>query len=158
MPYRRESRSEPGPPLPIETLRHWYVTVCGGLSPDLALHQIGINRKALERNTDLDPSVDRVRVAVVGAQRRPFLMDRFFEVIPLDEGMPAALARSPDGEAVFPEGDQVLRPGLSPEPGEEVILNNVVSPRLGKVPDAATFEAVLQDLFRKGYGQERENA
>ncbi len=157
MPHRTGTRDPSNPAFPIETLRHWYFTVCGGLSPDLGLHQIGINRTALRENTDLDPSVDRVRVAVVGASRRPFLMDRFFEIVPLDDRTPAALARSPEGEAVFPEGDQVVRPGLSPSPGSELILNSVVSPRLARLPGTATFEEILQELFRKGYGQVREN-
>ncbi len=158
MPRRPGTDDESRPTLPIETLRHWYLTVCGGLSPELALYQIGINREALEANTSLDPAVDRVRVAVVGAVRRPILMDRFFEIVPLDDRKPQALARSPIGEAVFPEGDQVLRPGLSPKPGEEVILNNVVSTRLVRSPDPGRFEEILQDLFRRGYGQQRENS
>jgi len=158
VPRRPGTHHESRPTLPIETLRDWYLTVCGGLSPELALHQIGINREALEANTSLDPTVDRVRVAVVGALRRPILMDRFFEIVPLDDAKPGALACSPMGEAVFPEGDQVLRPGRSPEPGEEVILNNVVSTRLGKIPDPERFGEILQELFRQGFGRERENA
>ncbi len=122
------------------------------------MDQVGINREALEKNTSLDPTVDRVRVAVMGAPRRPIFMDRFFKVVPLDDGKPEALARSPMGEAVFPEGDQVLRPDQSPEPGEEVILNNVVSTRSGGLPAPERFEEILQELFRKGYGQQRENS
>lgn len=158
MPRRPGTGDESSPRFPIETLRHWYVTVCGGMSPELALHQIGINREALEKNTSLDPAVDRVRVAVMGAFRRPILMDRFFEVVPLDASKPDALARSPVGEAVFPEGDQVLRPNQSPTPGEEIILNNVVSTRLGGLANSERFAAVLQELFREGYGQKRENS
>ncbi len=147
---------ETTPTLPVETLRHWYVTVCGGMSPELAFDQIGINREALERNTTLDPTMDRVRVAVMGHARRPLLFDRFFKVVPLDERRPKAFARSPGGEAVFPEGDDVLRPSQAPRPGDEVILNSVVSQRLGVNLDPEGLARILQELLREDPRQETE--
>lgn len=149
---------ETAPFLPVETLRHWYLTVCGGRSPELSFGEIGLHREALARNTSLEPGTDRVRVAVVGRRRRPYLMDRTFEVVPLDEHRPKAAALSTHGEAVFPEGDDVVRPHATPQVGDEVILNAVLSQRLGALPDTETFAKILAELFRKGYGQDPENS
>lgn len=96
-PYRPSDLGDPSPTLPVETLRDWYITVCGGWSSELAFHQIGINREALEKNTSLDPETDRVRVTILGQFRRPLLLDRFFEVVPLDRRHPDALEHSPRG-------------------------------------------------------------
>jgi hypothetical protein len=145
------------PTLPVETLRDWYVTVCGGWSSDLRLDQIGINRHALETNTSLDPETDRVRVTILGHVRRPVLMDRFFEVVPLDEGHPNALRHSPIGEAVFPEGDDVLRRDGAPHPGDPVLLNNVVR-RLSSLPDSEEFARILQEAFRREFPSEGTNS
>jgi hypothetical protein len=149
---------DPAPAFPVETLRHWYVTPFGGMSTELGLFQVGINREALERNTSLDPSYDRVRVTVLGRMRRPILFDRFFEVVPLDERHPDALKCSPMGEAVFPEGDQVLRPRDAPHPGDEVILSSAASQRLGLLADSETFAGVVQELFRTRRELDRENS
>ena len=149
---------DPAPAFPVETLRHWYVTPFGGMSTELGLFQVGINRAALERNTSLDPSTDRVRVTVLGRMRRPILFDRFFEVVPLDERHPDALKRSPMGEAVFPEGDQVLRPRDSPHPGDEVILSSAASQRLGLLADSEAFAGVVQELFRARRELDSENS
>jgi len=149
---------DPAPAFPVETLRHWYVTPFGGMSTELGLFQVGINREALERNTSLDPSSDRVRVTVLGRMRRPILFDRFFEVVPLDERHPDALKCSPMGEAVFPEGDQVLRPRDAPHPGDEVILSSASSQRLGLLADSETFAGVVQELFRTRRELDRENS
>jgi len=163
VPFFRVQR-KPGPPgdpapaFPVETLRHWYVTPFGGLSPELGLFQIGINREALEKNTSLDPSLDRVRVTVLGRVRRPILFDRFFEVVPLDERHPDALKLSPMGEAVFPEGDDVLRPRESPHAGDEVVISSVASQRLGLLADSQAFAELLQELLRHGATEERENS
>ena len=146
------------PAFPVETLRHWYVTPFGGMSTELGLFQVGINREAIERNTSLDPSSDRVRVTVLGRMRRPILFDRFFEVVPLDERHPDALSQSPMGEAVFPEGDQVLRPRDSPHPGDEVILSSAASQRLGLLADSEAFAGVVQELFRARRELDRENS
>ena len=146
------------PAFPVETLRHWYVTPFGGLSPELGLFQIGINREALERNTSLDPSMDRVRVTVLGRVRRPILFDRFFEVVPLDERHPDAFLRSPMGEAVLPEGDSVLRPRESPQPGDEVVISSVASERLALLTDSESFAHIVQELFRSHAADDRENS
>jgi hypothetical protein len=148
VPGRWVPSGEAAPAFPIETLRHWYVTPFGGHSRDLGFFQIGINREALERNTSLDPTTDRVRVTVLGRVRRPILFDRFFEVVPLDEAHPDALRHSPMGEAVFPEGDQVLRPRESPHPGDEVVLSSAASQRLGLLADSEAFAGIVQELFR----------
>lgn len=157
MPHRPGDPGESGPTLPVETLRHWYVTVCGGRSPELGFEQIGINREALEKNTSLDPAADRVRVTVLGGVRRPVLMDRFFEVVPLDAHQPDAFSRSPDGEAVFPEGDDVLRPHDSPRPGQEVLLNPLVGMRLNTLPASDEFARILQEVLREDHRGGREN-
>jgi len=147
------------PLFPVETLRHWYVTPFGGTSPELGLFQIGINREALETNTSLDPTVDRVRVSIAGRpHRRPLLMDRFFEIVPLDEQHPDAFRRSPRGEAVLPEGDDVVRKYEPPRPGDDIVINNVASQRLVPLASSEEFEKVLRELFRKGHGRPRENA
>jgi hypothetical protein len=148
---------EPAPAYPVETIRHWYVTPFGGFSAELGLFQVGINREALETNTSLDPELDRVRVTVIGRIRRPFLFDRFFEIVPLDERHPDALTQSPMGEAVFPEGDVVFRPRESPHAGDDVVISNVASQRLGLL-DSQTFAGIVQELFRSRRDSEGENA
>ena len=149
---------EQTPELPVETLHHWYVTVCGGRSPELHLDEIGINRLAVEKNTTLDPATDRVRVTILGHTRRPLLMDRMFTIVPLDERHPDAFGHSPGGEAVFPEGDDVVRPGQSPVVGQQVLLNNVVSPRLGLLPSAEEFARILREVIRRGTPEIHLNA
>jgi len=133
------------------------VTVCGGSSPEIGLYQIGINREAIERNTSLDPETDRVRVTILGHARRPVLMDRFFEVVPLDARRPAALQQSPLGEAVFPEGDEVLRRDQAPHRGEEVLINNVAR-RLDRLPDPEALARILQDILRQQLGPDGTNS
>src|SRR3989442_3125593 len=119
---KRGAPGNPAPTFPVETLRHWYVTPFGGMSVELEPFQVGINREALETNTSLDPSTDRVRVTVLGRVRRPLVLDRFFEVVPLDERHPEALRRSPMGEAVFPEGEAGVRPRDSPPAGDAAVI------------------------------------
>ena len=138
----------------METVRDWYVTVCGGWSSELEFHQIGINRAAIERNTSLDPETDQVRVTLLGEPRGPVLLDRLFEVVPLDGRYPRALERSPIGEAVFPEGDEVLRGRHAPRPGEQVLLNNL-GRHLRHLPDADEFARILQDALRRSGGAGR---
>ena len=158
VPRKPGAPGDPAPAFPVETLRHWYVTPFGGLSPELGLFQVGINREAIEKNTSLDPSADRVRVTVLGRVRRPIFFDRFFEVVPLDERHPDALKRSPMGEAVLPEGDEVLRPRQSPHPGDEVVINSVASPGLGLLADYEAFAGSVQELFRRNRDNELENS
>ena len=141
------------PPFPFETLRHWYVTPFGGHSNELSFYQIGIRREALEANTELDPDVDRVRIGLLGQRNvRPFLLDHSFEVVPLDARRPEALARSPHGEAVLPQGDEVVRrPFPSLQPGDTVLINGVAAKRLRQDPEKLA--QVLETLFREGYGR-----
>lgn len=135
----------------METLRHWYVTPFGGISPDLGPSQVGILREAIELNTRLDPDMDRVRVSVVGhARRRPLLLDRTFEVVPLDESHPDALAQSPGGEAVLPEADVVRHPDVAPRRGDEVLLNGVWSARVESLPDPGVVLRAILELLRRG--------
>ena len=141
------------PPFPLETLRHWYVTPFGGHSAELSFYQIGIRREALEANTELDPEVDRVRIGLLGQRNaRPYLIDHPFEVVPLDDRRPEALARSPQGEAVLAEGDEVVRhPFPAAQPGDKVLINGVAAKRLLANPEKLA--AVLESLFREGYGR-----
>jgi hypothetical protein len=52
-------------------IKHWYVTVVGGMSADLKSNQVGVNMEALAENTD---------------------------IVPLDEKSPDASLKSPIGE------------------------------------------------------------
>ncbi len=135
-------------------MREWHVTLCGGWSPELELRQIGINRVTVERNTSLDPGWDRVRVALLGGSRGPVFMERFFEVVPLDGQYPGALKRSPMGEAVFPEGDEVLRRGHAPQTSDQVLLNNV-GRRLDRMPGPEAIASILQDVLSRKPGGRR---
>src|SRR2546428_11334960 len=105
------------PPFPLETLRHWYVTPFGGHSNELSFYQIGIRREALKANTQLDPEVDRVRIGLLGQRNvRPYLLDRAFEIVPLDERRPNALAQSPQCDAVSTCGGEGPCRSLPPPP------------------------------------------
>ncbi len=139
------------PPFPVETLRHWYVTPFGGHSSELSFFQVGIRRLALEANTKLDPAVDRVRIGLLGHRHaRPLLLDRPFELVALDESRPESLSKSPRGEAVFPEGDEVVRrPFPQPRPGDSVVLNGVASRHILGNPErlAQVLEAIIKEAF-----------
>ncbi len=158
MPRKPGAPGNPAPAFPVETLRHWYVTPFGGRSPELDLFQIGINREAIERNTSLDPGMDRVRVTILGHLRRPILLERFFEVVPLDERHPDAFRHSPMGEAVLPEGDEVLRPRDAPHPGDEVVISSVASQRLGLLADSEAFGEIVAELVRRARTTDQENS
>ncbi len=140
------------PPFPLETLRHWYVTPYGGRSRELDLDQIGIRKFALEANTELDPTVDRVRVGLLGERNtRPLLIDRTFELVALDETRPEALAKSPLGEAVLPEADEVVRhPFRGPTTGDSILINGVMAKRLLSDPEALA--KALEAVLRQGRG------
>lgn len=148
MPSAQADPGNPPPTLPVETLRDWYVTVSGGWSRELQLHQIRINREAIERNASLDPGTDLVRVTVLGGTRRPVFLDRFFEVVPLDARHPDALRHSPTGEAVFPDGDEVLRGARAARPGDPVLINNV-GRRLDRLPSPDEFARILDEVSRR---------
>ncbi len=137
------------PPFPVETLRHWYVTPFGGHSDELSFYQIGLRAAAIHANTELVPAVDRVRVGLLGRRNvRPFLLDHPFEVVALDAARPEALAKSPNGEAVLPEGDAVVRhPFPEPQPGDVVLINGVAAKRLSDDPEKLA--EVLAELFRE---------
>jgi hypothetical protein len=64
----------------------------------------------------------------------------------------------PSARLSSPEEIRFLRRTVSPQPGEEVILNNVVSARIDGLPTSEHLAEVLQQLFREGYGQEPENS
>lgn len=149
------SDREPGEtPYPIEMIRHWYVTPFGGRSRELKPGEVGINRVALERNTDLVPHQDRVTVGVLGQVRsRPLFMQRFFEVVALDEERPGALALSPQGQAVLPadEWELVRRPYLQVSEGQSLVLNGSASKLLGPDPREAILQAISRAL-RRGRG------
>lgn len=89
-------------------------------------------------------------MTIVGQGRPlPLFLDRFFEVVPLDERHPDALEHSPRGEAVFPEGDDVVRGREIPRVGDEVVINNVLSARLGFTVESDRFQQILEELLRR---------
>ena len=119
-------------PYPVETLKHWYVTIVGGQSTDLKPNQIGVNKEALAENTDIVPYEDSVLVSKLENNTpRPLFTKKYFTVVPLDENSPDASSKSPKGEVVLPVLEKKQRNWLM-EPlriGEPVILNNVLSQR-----------------------------
>jgi len=128
---RKETRNkeylEACAPYPFETLRRCYVTLYGGVSPDLDANQVGIGHEALIGNTELAPS-DRVAVGILGKGRtRPYFMENLYEVIALDDTKPDAFARSAFGEAVFSTDlDRGRRPFNSLREGRLIALSAVL--------------------------------
>ncbi len=118
-------------PYPVETLKHWYVTIVGGQSIDLKPNQVGVNRDALAKNTDIVPYEDSILISKLEGKSMPLFTKRYFTVVPLDEASPDASSKSPKGEVVLPVQDRKQRDCfLEPlEVGEPVILNNVLSQR-----------------------------
>jgi hypothetical protein len=49
-------------PYPVETIKHWYVTVIGGQSAELKPNQVGVNMEALAENTDIIPNEDTIMI------------------------------------------------------------------------------------------------
>ena len=144
-PPRTSARTEEGElPYPIETLRFWYVSPFGGRSLDLASDQVGLNRQALAKNTELDPE-DRVAIGLPGSDPdRPWFFQEQFEIVPLDERHKAANL-SPSGEVVLPERayDFVRRPDLQPRVGDAVVLKATAAKQLAVRPEW------LAELLRK---------
>lgn len=140
---------ESQPPFPVETLRYLYVTPFGGHSPDLRFFQVGINREALKTNTELDPDVDRVRIAVMGQRHvRPALVDGLFEIVPVDPSESSIGELSPRGEAVLPEGDEVVRrPFPAVQLGDRIVLNGVPAKRFELALDAGAIESAVRELL-----------
>lgn len=137
-------------PYPIETIRYWYVSPFGGRSGELAVDEVGVNRDALEQNTDLRPT-DRVTVGVVGTNTdRPWFFQHPYKVIALDDGKPSARVLSPMGEVVLPPEqryDFVKRPTFQPQLGDAVVLKGAAARRLG---DPATWiTEVLEKTARR---------
>jgi hypothetical protein len=118
-------------PYPVETLKHWYVTIVGGQSFDLKPCEIGVNREALARNTDITPYEDTVLISKLEGNGKPLFTKKYFTVVPLDEASPDASAKSPIGEVVLPVVDRRQKEWdfEQIEVGEPVILNNVLSQR-----------------------------
>jgi len=138
-------------PYPVETLKHWYVTIVGGQSIELKPNQIGVNREALAENTNIVPYEDSVLVSKLENNTpQPLFTKKYFTVVPLDETSPDASSKSPKGEVVLPVLEKKQRRWLM-EPlriGEPVILNNVLSQRFLK-----GFARSLDSLLKKSSGQ-----
>lgn len=112
-------------PFPIRAFRDYYVTRVGGFSGELEPGEIGINRAALEKNTDIEPYEDLVTVAKFDSARRiPLVIRALFYVVPLERGSDA-YARSPSGEAVLraPEETSPEPRQLDLEPGDSIAIN-----------------------------------
>lgn len=124
-------------PYPIETIRYWYISPFGGRSRELTSDQVGLNREALTRNTELEPE-DWVTVALVGnTPERPWFFQHRYEVVALDARKPGAGELSPRGEVVLPQQafDFVKRPHLQPRVGDAVVLKGTAAKRLIGSPD-----------------------
>ncbi len=114
-------------PYPVETIKHWYVTVVGGQSLDLKPNQVGVNMEALAENTDIVPNEDTVMISKLEGRGMPLLIKKYFTVVPLDENSPDALMKSPIGEVVLSAKVKIEWFLDSIEIGETVVLNNVLS-------------------------------
>jgi hypothetical protein len=145
-------RDEADFPYPIETLRHCYLSPFGGRSKELKGVQVGIRREALERNTSIDPTEDRVTLAVLGApSSKPLYLHEYFEVVPLDETRPTALRLSPWGELVLPEEEWefVRRPHLEVAYGTPLRMSAAATKLLGDEPGRRLAEIVAEELRRR---------
>lgn len=156
MPGLASGRIQPGEkPYPQETLRYWYVTPFGGRSPDLSGDVVGINRSALEQNTDLIPQQDTVVIGILAqTNTRPVFFQRFFVVVGLDESTPDALSKSPNGEAVLPRDswEFLRRPCLVEGMQATLILNGSASKLLGPDPRRGLLDAVAKVLRKQRGG------
>ncbi len=78
------------------------------------------------------------------------MLDGFFDVVPLDALRPDARGKSPRGEAVLPEGDEVIRAIEPPKPGDGIILNSVLARRTTfEAPGPDHIAAVLEEFLRE---------
>lgn len=138
-------------PYPVETLKHWYVTIVGGQSTDLKPGYIGVNSEALAENTNITPYEDNVLISKLEDSRvQPLFTKNYFTVVPLDNRSPDASSQSPNGEVVFSIEDR-KRKNWSLEPievGDSVILNNVLSQRFPR-----GFVYGLDRLIKRRSGQ-----
>lgn len=115
-------------PYPIETLKHWYVTIVGGQSVELKPGYIGVRKEALAENTDIIPYEDKVLISKLEDNKiTPLFTKRYFTVVPLDENSPDASSKSPMGEVVLPLQDK--KQCMEFKVGDSVIINNVMSQR-----------------------------
>ncbi len=134
-------------PYPVETLKHWYVTVVGGQSFDLKPNQIGVNKEALAENTDIVPYEDSVLISKLEGRRTPIVTKKYFTVVPLDTALPDASSKSPNGEVVLPVPDIKQRKLCAFEVGDQVILNNVL-----RQMNLCGFANALERLLKKRSG------
>ncbi len=134
-------------PYPVETLKHWYVTVVGGQSFDLKPNQIGVNKDALAENTDIVPYEDSVLISKLEGRGAPIVTKKYFTVVPLGTASPDASSKSPNGEVVLPVLDIKERTWCAFEVGDQVILNNVLSQR-----NLCGFANALDRLLKKKSG------
>ncbi len=115
-------------PYPVETLKHWYVTIVGGKSAELKPGHIGVKKEALAENTDIVPYEDKVLLSRLENNKiQPLFTKKYFTVVPLDENSPDASSKSPMGEVVLPLQEKKSEQF---KVGDAVILNNVMSQRL----------------------------
>jgi hypothetical protein len=141
-----------GIPYPMETLRHTYVSPLGGRSNELGEAQVGVRREALEQNTSLDPSEDRVTLTVLGTSTgKPLVLQDYFEVVPLDDARPEALECSPRGELVLAAGewDFVRRPQLEVPHGTMIQMKAAATRLLGPAPKQRLMEIVMEEIRRR---------
>ncbi len=107
-----------------------YLAPFGGWSKDLASDQLGLNEELMLSKTDLVPFEDKVTLRKFEANAlRPLFYRRWFNVVPLDEEKPDALAKSLSGEVVLPVSfaDRAEIQGF--KKGSFVVLNSVLSKR-----------------------------
>lgn len=121
-----------GLPWPVETMRYAYVTLLGGFSAELPADAIGLNKQALEENTELEPG-DRVTISLFERGRPvPLMVRPSFELVPLDFQLPDAYLQATDGEAVLAQAaTEEHLPGLEEvASGIEIVINGVLAARM----------------------------
>lgn len=125
-----------GVPWPVETTRFTYLTPYGGQSDDLGAGTVGLNRQALEENTELAEG-DQVTITVYQSGGAvPYMFRRAYEVVALDFGTPDGFLRSVDGQAVLAAQEPEVSGGRLRHlrDGAKLVLNGV----LGRGPREAT--------------------